>query len=144
MHIYISLFFRGVPPLRSATATRKVSRRCFPLFFFFERLEGPSSVSSSRLALPLERSKITPTASSPEAWMVTMLRSSLVVQGPLHPSLWTRDSQVVLDRKAPMTSASATSGNSLHYLEKHQIYSRKVSPDFYQQFFRSHGFPGHM
>jgi hypothetical protein len=46
----------------------------------------------------------------------------------LHPSLWTRDSQVVLDRKAPMTSASMTSGNSLHCLEKHQMYSRESLP----------------
>ena len=31
-----------------------------------------------------------------------------MVHGPLHPSLWIRDSQVVLDRKASITSASAT------------------------------------
>ena len=45
-----------------------------------------------------------------------------MVHGPLHPSLWTRDSQVVLDRKAPMTSALAMLGSSLHYREKHRIY----------------------
>ena len=31
-----------------------------------------------------------------------------MVRGPLRPSLWMRDSQVVPDRKAPITSASAT------------------------------------
>jgi hypothetical protein len=46
----------------------------------------------------------------------------------LHPSLWTRDSHVVLDRKALMMSA--TSDNSLHYLENRRMYSRRVSHDF--------------
>jgi hypothetical protein len=59
-----------------------------------------------------------------------MSRSSLVVCEPMHPSLWTRDSQVVPDRKAPMMMASVTSGSSLHYLEKSRMYSRRVSPNF--------------
>ena len=49
--------------------------------------EAPLPVSSSRFVLPLRRSKIAPTASSPEAWLMAMLRSSLVVHIPLHPSL---------------------------------------------------------
>ena len=99
-------------------------------FFLLEWSEGPSSASSSCSALPLERLKIAPTASSPEAWLVVMSRSSLVVHGPLHPNLWTRDSQVVPDRKAPMTSASVTLGSSLHYQEKRRMYSWRVYPDF--------------
>ena len=43
--------------------------------------------SSSRFALPLGQSKTTLTASSPEVWLVAMSRSSLVVHGPLRPSL---------------------------------------------------------
>ena len=96
---------------------------CYYLFFFLlGQLEAPSSASSSRFALPLGWSKIASTASSPEAWLVAMSRSSLVVCGPLHPSLWTRDSQVVPDRKAPMMSVSATLGSSLHYREKRWMY----------------------
>jgi hypothetical protein len=56
--------------------------------------------------------------SSPEAWLVAMSRSSLVVLGRLCLSLWTSNSQVVPDRKSLMTSVSATSGSSLHCLEK--------------------------
>ena len=50
-------------------------------------VEAPSPAPSSRFALPLRQSKITPTASSPEAWLVATSRSSLVVHGPLRPSL---------------------------------------------------------
>jgi hypothetical protein len=72
-----------------------------PLFLFIlERLEAPSLASSSHFVLPQERSKIAPTASLPKAWLVVMSRSSLVVLRCLHPSLWTRDSHVVPDRKA--------------------------------------------
>jgi hypothetical protein len=35
----------------------------------------------------------------------------LVVYGHLHPNLWTRDSHVVLDKKAPITSVLATLGS---------------------------------
>ena len=105
-------------PLRSAVATSEPSRRCL-FFCLLGRLEAPSPAFSSRFALHLRRPKIAPTASSPEAWLVAMSRRSLVVHGPLCPSLWTRDSQVVLDWKAPMTSASATLVSSLHYREKH-------------------------
>jgi hypothetical protein len=45
---------------------------------------------------------------------VVMLRSSLVVCGRLLPNLWTRGSQVITDKKAPITSVSATLGSSLH------------------------------
>ena len=45
------------------------------------------TTSSSRFVLPLGRSKIAPTASLPKAWLVAMSRSSLVVHGPLRPSL---------------------------------------------------------
>ena len=100
-------------------------------------------MSSFCFTLSLERSKIAPTTSSPEAWLVTMSRSSLVVRGPLCPNLWTGDSHVVPDRKAPMMSASATLWSSLHCREKHRMYSRRVSPDFCRQFFKSQGFPGH-
>ena len=65
----------------------------------------------------------------------------LEVCGPLRPNLWTRDSLVVPDRKAPMTSASATLGSSLHYREKHRMYSRRVSPNLCRQFFKSQGVP---
>jgi len=60
-------------PLRLAAATSEPSRRCL-FFFLLGWLEVPSLASSSYFVLPLRRSKIAPTASSPEAW-------------PLHPSL---------------------------------------------------------
>ena len=134
---WLGAFLVGArPPFRSAVATSEPPCCCL-FFFLFGWLEGTSPASSSYLTLPLERSKIALTASSPKAWLVTMSRSSLVVRGPLRPSLWTRDLQVVPDWKAPMMLASATLGNSLHCLEKHRMYSRRVSLDFYQQFFRS-------
>jgi hypothetical protein len=61
------------------------------LVFFFEQLEAPSLVSSSRFALPREQLKIALTASSPKAWLVAISRSSLVFLGCLRPSLWTKD-----------------------------------------------------
>jgi len=57
------------------------------VLLFIGAVGVPSSVSSSCFALPLGQSKIAPTASSPEAWLVAMSRSSLVVRGPLRPSL---------------------------------------------------------
>jgi hypothetical protein len=64
-----------------------------------------------------------------------------VVRGLLHPNSWTRDSQVVPDKNALIALASATLGNTLHSLEKHRMYSQRVSPSFCRQFLRSHGFP---
>ena len=84
------------PPLWSVAATSESLCRCFLFFLLAEQLEVPSPVPLSRLALPSRRSKITPTASSPKAWLVAMSRSSLVVRGPLCPSIWTKDSQVVV------------------------------------------------
>ena len=72
------------PRLRSTTS--EPSCRCL-FFFLLGRLGAPSPASSSHFALPLRRSKIAPTASSLEAWLVVMSRSSLVVRGPLRPSL---------------------------------------------------------
>ena len=61
-------------------------RRC--LFFLLGQLEAPLLVSLSRFALPLGRSKITPIASLPKAWLVAMSRSSLVVHGPVTPRVF--------------------------------------------------------
>ena len=73
-------------PLWSVVAMSEPMCRCL-FFFLLGQLEAPSPTSLSYLALPLRRSKITPTASSPEAWLVAMSRSFLVVHGPLHPNL---------------------------------------------------------
>ena len=73
-------------PLRSAAAMSEPSRHCL-FFFLLGRLEAPSLASSSCFTLPLRRLKIAPPASSSEAWLTAMSRSSLVVHGPLHPSL---------------------------------------------------------
>ena len=75
------------PPLRLAVATSESSRHCFLFFLLAERLEVPSLAPSARLALLSKRSKIALTASSPEPWLVAMSRCSLVVHGPLCPSL---------------------------------------------------------
>ena len=74
------------PPLWSAMATSEPSCRCM-LFFLLGWLEAPSLGSSSYFDLPLRRSKVAPTAFLPKVWLVAMSRSSLVVHGPLCPSL---------------------------------------------------------
>jgi hypothetical protein len=54
----------------------------FLLFSFYPgRFEPPSPTLSSWFALPLAWSRITPTASSPEAWFVAMSRRFLVLRG---------------------------------------------------------------
>lgn len=83
--------------------------------------EAPLSVSSSLLALPLEWSKITPTTSSPDAWLVAISRSSLVVWRPLCPRLLTKPSLVVLEMQALMMLASVRLDSLLHCQEKHQM-----------------------
>ena len=118
-------------PLTVGSGHERILMLCL-FFFLLGLLEAPSLPSTSRFALPLGQSKIAPTASSPKAWLVMMSRSSLVVHGPLCSSLWTKDSLVVLDRKAPMTSASATLGSSLHCREKRWMYPRRVSLAFCQ------------
>jgi hypothetical protein len=47
-----------------------------------------------------------------------------VVLGRLRPNLWTRDSQVVPNKKALITSVLVTLDSSLHCWEKRQMYSR--------------------
>ena len=65
-----------------------------------------------------------------EAWFVAMSSRSRVVQGFRQPSLWIRDSQVVLERNALMKFASTTSGRELHCFENLQMYSHKDSLGF--------------
>ena len=50
-----------------------------------------------------------------EAWFVATSSRSQVVWGFRQPSLWIRDSQVVPERNALMTSTSTTSGGELHH-----------------------------
>ena len=57
------------------------------------------------------------TTSSPEVWLVATSSKSWVVRGFRHPSLWIRDSQVVPERNALMTSTSTTSRRELHHWE---------------------------
>ena len=94
--------------------------RLAPTFLFFLPLcvEGPSSWFV-HLALPLSQPplKTAPTASSPEVWFVATLSRSWVVRGFRQPSLWIRDSQVVPERNALMTSTLITSGRELHHFE---------------------------
>lgn len=101
----------------------------------------PPSGSLSRLAFYLRWSKITRTASSPDAWLVAMSRSSFVVRMFFHPSLCTRVSLVVPKMKALITSASARLVSLLHCREKRRMQSLKVSSEFCRQFFWSHGLP---
>ena len=61
--------------------------------------------------------KDTLTASSSEAWFVAMSSRSWVVRGFTQPSLWIKDSQVVLERNVLMMSTSTTSGRELHCFE---------------------------
>jgi hypothetical protein len=56
-----------------------------------------------------------------EVWLVAMSKSSCVVRGFWHPSLWTRVLQCVPLRNVLMMSASTTPGSELHCLEKRQM-----------------------
>ena len=69
------------------------------------------------LALVLASVETASTASSPEVWFMATSSRLWVVRGFRQPSLWIRDSQVVPERNALMTSASMTSGRELHRLE---------------------------
>jgi hypothetical protein len=93
------------------------------------------------LRLALATVKDPPSHLLTQGMTLAMSRSSLVVHRLLHPSLWSRDSQVVPDRNALIMLASAMLGNALHSLVKHRMYSQRVSPSFYRWFLRSHGFP---
>ena len=88
------------------------------LFFLPLCVEGPSSWSV-RLALPLSQPplKTTPTLGIQACGLVATSSRAQVVRGFRHPSLWIRDSQVVPERNALMTSASTTSGRELHRWE---------------------------
>ena len=92
------------------------------------------------LAAPSE--KMAPTASSPEAKLVAMSSSWLVLVGVLRPSSCTSSLQVVPEMKAPMTSESVMLGSSVHCLEKRLMKSRRDSSGFYRQLLRSQEFPG--
>jgi hypothetical protein len=50
----------------------------------------------------------------------------------LRPNLWTKHSQVVPDKKAPITLVLVTLGSSLHYQQKHWMYSWRVLSSFCQ------------
>jgi hypothetical protein len=94
-----------------------------PLVLFF--LSGcPLWTSSSSLlclAFCLRLLKITPIASSLDAWVIAMSQSSFMVHGLLRPSLCTRVSLVVPKMNALILLASARLASSLHYHEKHQM-----------------------
>ena len=77
---------RLLTPLQSVVDMREPSRR-YLFFFLLGWLEVPLLASSSHFTLPFRRLKIAPTTSSLEVWLVAMSRSSLVVHGPLCPSL---------------------------------------------------------
>ena len=133
--------------LRSAAAMSPASRTsCFPwrpFFFFWGGRDVEAPGVSSRL-FPLESllGKMAPTASSPEAKLVAMLRSADAVVGTLRPNSQTRSQQVVPDRNAWMISKSPTLGNSVHCLEKRQMKSRRDSSGPWRQLLRSQEFPG--
>ena len=55
------------------------------------------------------------------AWLVAISRSSCVVRGFWHPSLWTMVLQCIPLRNALMMSASMMPGSELHYLEKRRM-----------------------
>ena len=82
------------------------------------------------LVLPSE--KIAPTTSSPEAKLVAISSSWLVLVGVLRSSSCTSSLQVVPAMKAPMTSESVMLGSSVHCLENHQMKSRRDSLGFYR------------
>ena len=133
--------------LRSAAATRSASRTsCFPrhpFFFLLGRWEAEASGASS-LYFPLASlsRKMAPTASSPEAKLVAMSRSAAIEVGTFWPNSQTKSRQVVPERKAWTISESPTLGNSVHYLEKRRMKSRRDSSGFWRQLLRSQEFPG--
>ena len=87
--------------------------------------------------------KMAPTASSPEAKLVAMSRSAAAEVGMFRPNSQTRSQQVVPERKAWIISELSTLGNSVHFLEKHRMKSRRDSSGTWRQLLRSQEFPGH-
>jgi hypothetical protein len=133
--------------LRSAAATRLSSGwPCFPLrpFFFFLGSREPEASVVSAFCFPLAvlLEKIAPTASSPEAKLVAMSSSWLVLVGVLRPSSCTSSLQVVPEMKAQMTSESVMLGSSVHCLEKRLMKSQRDSSGFCRQPLRSQEFSG--
>ena len=133
--------------LRSAVATWPASRTsCFPgrpFFFLLGTRVGEASGASS-FCFPLASllGKMAPTASSPEAKLVAMSRSAAAVVGTFRPNSQTRSRQEVPERNAWTISESPTRGNSVHFLEKRRMKSRRDSSGFWRQPLRSQEFPG--
>jgi hypothetical protein len=50
---------------------------------------------------------------------------------------WMSSLQMVPARNAPTTSASVRLGSSVHYREKHRMYSQRVSLGFWRHLLRS-------
>jgi hypothetical protein len=55
---------------------------------------------------------------------------------------WMSSLQMVPARNAPTTSASVRLGSSVHYREKHRMYSQRVSLGFWRHLLRSQELPG--
>jgi hypothetical protein len=66
------------------------------------------------------------------------------VRGMRRPSRWMRDVHVVPFWNAEMVSLSVAPGSSVQRLEKHHMYSRRLSPGCCLQFRSSHCLPGRM
>jgi hypothetical protein len=133
----------GLGFLRSVVATRGSLRGCLAFFFFFKLwLEPPSSAFSYCFSFPLVSWKIAPTTSSPDAKLVAISKSSLVVCGPLRPNSWMSSLQMVHARNAPMMLASVRLGSLVHCREKHRMYSQRVSSGFWRHLLRSQELPG--
>jgi hypothetical protein len=66
------------------------------------------------------------------------------VRGMRRPSQWMRDVHVVPFWNAEMASLSVAPGSSVQDLEKHRMYSRRLSPGYFLQLRNSHCLPGRM
>jgi hypothetical protein len=66
------------------------------------------------------------------------------VRGMRRPSRWMRDVHVVPFYNVEMASLSVAPDNSVQHLEKHRMYSWRLSPDCCLQFRIAHYLPGRM
>ena len=129
--------------------TKSASRAsCFswrPFFFFLEKREAEAPEASSlRFPFASLSGKMAPTASLPEVKLVAMSRSAAAEVGTFRPNSQITSRQEVPERKAWTTSESPTLGNSVRFLEKHRMKSRRDSSGFWRQLLRSQEFSGRM
>lgn len=113
---------RGLLSVWLATTINTLTRcRRLPLPSVLSWLLTPLSNSLSRTTFRLRRSKMAPTASSLDPWLIAMSKGSFAVCKLFCRSLCSRVLSVVPKMKASIMSTSARFVSRLHFREKRQM-----------------------